>query len=472
MAKVSKRVAKVREGVDREKLYDLTSAVAMVKERAIAKFDETIEVSMNLGVDPRHADQMVRGVVNLPNGTGRTVRVAVFARGDKAEEAKKAGADIVGAEDLFEIVNGGKIDFDRCIATPDMMPLVGRLGKVLGPRGMMPNPKVGTVTTDVTAAVKASKGGAVEFRVEKAGIVHAGVGKASFDVKALEENIKAFTDAVTKAKPAGAKGEYVKRVAISSTMGVGVKVDPSTAFRGLDNRMKGGKIHRDKVRTVVAFRLQPDFRRSRGDRILKCCLVSVFGLKPCDKRQPGRDAPCVSAKWRETVEKAEKREFVTWLNGVFKDSGSVVVAHYTGLTVAQLSDLRSKMRDAGGTVKVAKNRLAKIALQGTESEGISDLFTGQTLVAYSNDPITAPKIAIEFAKGNEKLVILGGSMGATTLDADGVKALAALPSLDELRAKLVGMIQTPATRIAQIVNAPAGQLARVFGAYARKDEAA
>ena len=228
MAKIAKRVAKVREGVDREKLYDLTSAVAMVKERAIAKFDETIEVSMNLGVDPRHADQMVRGVVNLPNGTGRTVRVAVFARGDKAEEAKKAGADIVGAEDLFEIVNGGKIDFDRCIATPDMMPLVGRLGKVLGPRGMMPNPKVGTVTTDVTAAVKASKGGAVEFRVEKAGIVHAGVGKASFDVKALEENIKAFTDAVTKAKPAGAKGEYVKRVAISSTMGVGVKVDPST----------------------------------------------------------------------------------------------------------------------------------------------------------------------------------------------------------------------------------------------------
>lgn len=228
MAKVSKRVDKVREGVDRNKLYDLTSAVAMVKERAVAKFDETIEVSMNLGVDPRHADQMVRGVVNLPNGTGRTVRVAVFARGDKAEEAKKAGADIVGAEDLFEIVNGGKIDFDRCIATPDMMPLVGRLGKVLGPRGMMPNPKVGTVTTDVTAAVKASKGGAVEFRVEKAGIVHAGVGKASFDVKALEENIKAFTDAVTKAKPAGAKGEYVKRVAISSTMGVGVKVDPST----------------------------------------------------------------------------------------------------------------------------------------------------------------------------------------------------------------------------------------------------
>ncbi|MFC7064666.1 50S ribosomal protein L1 [Brucella rhizosphaerae] len=228
MAKISKRVTKIREGVDVNKLYDLSDAIGMVKERAVAKFDETIEIAMNLGVDPRHADQMVRGVVNLPNGTGRTVRVAVFARGDKAEEAKKAGADIVGAEELFEIVNGGKIDFDRCIATPDMMPLVGRLGKVLGPRGLMPNPKVGTVTVDVAAAVTASKGGAVEFRVEKAGIIHAGIGKVSFDSKKLEENIKAFADAVIKAKPSAAKGEYVKRVSISSTMGVGVKVDPAT----------------------------------------------------------------------------------------------------------------------------------------------------------------------------------------------------------------------------------------------------
>lgn len=228
MAKISKRVAKIREGVERKKLYDLSTALGMVKERAVAKFDETVEISMNLGVDPRHADQMVRGVVNLPNGTGRTVRVAVFARGDKAEEAKKAGADIVGAEDLVEIVNSGKIEFDRCIATPDMMPLVGRLGKVLGPRGLMPNPKVGTVTVDVAAAVTASKGGAVEFRVEKAGIIHAGIGKVSFDNDKLEENIKAFADAVLKAKPAAAKGEYLKRVSISSTMGVGVKVDPAT----------------------------------------------------------------------------------------------------------------------------------------------------------------------------------------------------------------------------------------------------
>lgn len=228
MAKISKRVAKIRDGVEPTKLYDLGTALGLVKERAVAKFDETIEVALNLGVDPRHADQMVRGVVNLPNGTGRTVRVAVFARGDKAEEAKKAGADIVGAEDLYEIINSGTIDFDRCIATPDMMPLVGRLGKVLGPRGMMPNPKVGTVTVDVAGAVKASKGGAVEFRVEKAGIIHAGIGKASFEVKALEENIRAFADAVLKAKPAGAKGEYLKRVAVSSTMGVGVKVEPAT----------------------------------------------------------------------------------------------------------------------------------------------------------------------------------------------------------------------------------------------------
>jgi len=228
MAKIAKRIQKIREGIDPTKLVALSDAIALVKERAVAKFDETIEVAMNLGVDPRHADQMVRGVVNLPNGTGRDVRVAVFARGAKADEAKAAGADIVGAEDLLEIVQGGKIDFDRCIATPDMMPLVGRLGKVLGPRGMMPNPKVGTVTTDVAAAVKASKGGAVEFRVEKAGIIHAGVGKVSFDVKALEENIRAFADAVNKAKPSGAKGVFVKRVSVTSTMGPGLKLDLGT----------------------------------------------------------------------------------------------------------------------------------------------------------------------------------------------------------------------------------------------------
>ena len=225
MTKIAKRLKKIREGVDFNKYYALDEAVKMVKDRAIAKFDETIEITMSLGVDPRYADQMVRGVVNLPNGTGRKVRVAVFARGDKAEEAKAAGADIVGAEDLFETVNGGTIDFDRCIATPDMMPLVGRLGKILGPRSLMPNPKVGTVTPDVAAAVKASKGGAVEFRVEKAGIVHAGVGKASFSNEQIAQNVKAFADAVLKAKPSGAKGDYLKRVGLSSTMGVGVKID-------------------------------------------------------------------------------------------------------------------------------------------------------------------------------------------------------------------------------------------------------
>ena len=217
-----------REGIDRDKLYALNEAIAMVRDKASAKFDETVELAMNLGVDPRHADQMVRGVCNLPNGSGRSVRVAVFARGDKADEAKAAGADIVGAEDLVEIVQKGTIDFDRCIATPDMMPLVGRLGKVLGPRGLMPNPKVGTVTPDVGSAVGAAKGGAIEFRVEKAGIIHAGVGKASFATEALEQNIKAFADAVQKAKPSGAKGTFVKRVAISSTMGPGIHIDPAT----------------------------------------------------------------------------------------------------------------------------------------------------------------------------------------------------------------------------------------------------
>lgn len=228
MAKLAKRIQKTREGVDRNKFYSVDEAVKVIKDRAIAKFDETIEVSMNLGVDPRHADQMVRGVCNLPNGSGRKVRVGVFAKGPKAEEAKKAGADVVGAEDLFEIVNKGTIDFDRCIATPDMMGLVGRLGKVLGPRNMMPNPKVGTVTMDVTAAVKAAKGGAVEFRVEKAGIVQAGVGKASFSADQIAQNVRAFIDAVNKAKPAGAKGTFVKKISLSSTMGPGVKLDPGT----------------------------------------------------------------------------------------------------------------------------------------------------------------------------------------------------------------------------------------------------
>jgi large subunit ribosomal protein L1 len=230
MAHQGKRTTKARDGVDREKLYSIDDAVKMIKERAKAKFDETIEIAMNLGVDPRHADQMVRGVVNLPNGSGRSARVAVFARGVKADEARAAGADIVGAEDLVEKVQGGNVDFDRCIATPDLMPLVGRLGKVLGPRGIMPNPKVGTVTMDVATAIRGAKGGSVEFRVEKAGIVQAGVGKASFSADQLVANIKAFADAVQKAKPPGAKGHFINRVAVSSTMGPGVKVEPSTLF--------------------------------------------------------------------------------------------------------------------------------------------------------------------------------------------------------------------------------------------------
>ena len=225
MAKLGKRLKAARQGVDREQFYAIDEAIKLVKDRAKAKFDETVEISMNLGVDPRHADQMVRGVCNLPNGSGRTQRVAVFARGPKAEEAKAAGADVVGAEDLVEQVSKGNINFDRCIATPDMMGLVGRLGKVLGPRGLMPNPRVGTVTMDVTSAVRGAKGGAVEFRVEKAGIVQAGVGKASFPDKALVENIKAFVAAVVRSKPAGAKGTYIKKISLSSSQGVGVKIE-------------------------------------------------------------------------------------------------------------------------------------------------------------------------------------------------------------------------------------------------------
>ena len=222
---IGKRMNAAREGIDRNKAYPLAEAIKLVKERAKTKFDETIEIAMNLGVDPKHADQMVRGVVNLPNGSGRTVRVGVFARGAKADEAKAAGADVVGAEDLFETVNGGKVDFDRCIATPDMMPLVGRLGKVLGPRGIMPNPKVGTVTMDITNAVKGAKGGSVEFRVEKAGIVHVRVGKANFEAQKLQDNLNTLLDTIMRAKPAAAKGQYLKGVSISTTMGPGIRVD-------------------------------------------------------------------------------------------------------------------------------------------------------------------------------------------------------------------------------------------------------
>ena len=225
MSKIGKRTKAIRAAIDPKKTYDITEAVSIIKSNAQAKFDETIEIAMNLGVDPRHSDQMVRGVITLPNGTGRDMKVAVFARDAKADEATAAGADRVGAEELMEEMQAGNIDYDRVIATPDMMALVGRLGKVLGPRGLMPNPRVGTVTPDVTQAVKDAKGGSVEFRVEKAGVIHAGVGKASFDEKALEENIKAFANAVNKAKPSGAKGTYIKRVSLSSTMGAGLKVE-------------------------------------------------------------------------------------------------------------------------------------------------------------------------------------------------------------------------------------------------------
>ena len=229
MAKFGKRMRAVRQAADGKIDLSVEEAVALVKANANAKFDETIEIALNLGVDPRHADQMVRGVIGLPNGTGKSVRVAVFARDAKADEAKAAGADIVGAEDLMEIVQAGKIEFDRCIATPDMMPVVGRLGKVLGPRNLMPNPKVGTVTMDVAVAVKAAKGGEVQFKAEKGGVVHAGVGKASFDEAKLVENIKAFVEAVAKAKPSGAKGAYMKKIALSSTMGAGVTIDVGAA---------------------------------------------------------------------------------------------------------------------------------------------------------------------------------------------------------------------------------------------------
>ena len=232
MARIGKRLSKAHEGIEPGAAYQISEAVGMIKERAVARFDETVEIALNLGVDPRHADQMVRGVVELPHGTGKTVRVAVFARGPKADEAQQAGADVVGAEDLAKQIQDGKIDFDRCIATPDLMAVVSRLGKILGPRGLMPNPKLGTVTQDVGDAVAAAKRGQIQFRAEKAGIVHAGIGKASFAPDHLVENVRAFVDAVNRAKPSGAKGTYLKKVALSSTMGCGIRVEVSSVVGG------------------------------------------------------------------------------------------------------------------------------------------------------------------------------------------------------------------------------------------------
>jgi len=378
MAKLGKRTAAAREAFAGKDNVSVEEAVSLVRGSAKAKFDETVDIAMHLGVDPRHADQMVRGVVALPNGTGKTVRVAVFAKDAKADEAKEAGADIVGAEDLMEIVQSGKIEFDRCIATPDMMPIVGRLGKVLGPRNLMPNPKVGTVTMDVKAAVEAAKGGEVQFKAEKAGVVHAGVGKASFDEAKLVENVRAFIEAVQKAKPSGAKGTYMKKIAISSTMGPGVSIDV----------------------------------------------------------------------------------------------GSATEQHYAGLSVAEMQDFRGRMREAGGSVRVAKNKLAKIALDGTPCESMSDLMTGMTVLAYSEDPVTAAKVVEAFAKDNNKLVVIGGSMGGEALDPAGVKTVAAMPSREELLSQIAGAIGGPASDIAAALGGPASTIASILTTIEERAEAA
>ena len=271
MAKAGKRIRAARESFVGKEDLTVEDAITLVQGAATAKFDETVEVALNLGVDPRHADQMVRGKVTQPNGTGKTVRVAVFARGVKADEAKAAGADIVGAEDLMETIQGGTIDFDRCIATPDMMPIVGRLGKILGPRNLMPNPKVGTVTMDVAEAVTAAKGGEVQFRVEKAGIIHAGIGKVSFDAAKLAENLRAFVDAVAKAKPSGAKGTYLKKIAVSSTMGPGVSVSVESAVparcAGPCAKFRRGDPPDGRARGVPRTRSCPR-RRVRASRLI------------------------------------------------------------------------------------------------------------------------------------------------------------------------------------------------------------
>ena len=322
-------------------------------------------------------------------------------------------------------MQAGNINFDRAIATPDMMALVGRLGKILGPRGLMPNPRLGTVTQNVTEAVQAAKGGQVEFRAEKAGIVHAGVGKASFTDDALVDNVRAFVGAITRGKPSGVKGTYIKRVSLSSTMGPAVKVDLAGPRRGNAERKRGRR------------RDCPN-RASRG------------------------------TSGEDRVDRAQKQQLTASLHQDLAETVCVVVTHQSGLTVAEVTQLRRQMLGAGARYRVTKNRLAKRALEGTPFEGLASLFTGPTAIAFSRDPVAAAKAAVEYANRNNKLTIVGGGLAGQVLDEAGVKALATLPSLDELRGRLIGLINAPATKLAVLLQTPGGQLARVLAAYSEK----
>jgi large subunit ribosomal protein L1 len=402
-----------REGadklVDRAKKYTIAEAAGLVKQTSYAKFDETVDLAVRLGVNPKHADQMVRGAIVLPHGTGQTLRVLVFAKGEKANEATKAGADFAGSDELVAQVQGGFMDFDRVIATPDMMGAVGKLGRILGPRGLMPNPKVGTVTFDVATAVKEAKAGKVEYRVEKAGIVHARIGKISFDEKAISENAVALIQALIRQKPSTAKGIYLRSITVSSTMGPGIKVDPLTV-------------------TATAEEL--------------------------------------------AMKQAEKTAQIADLKGKFDKMTSVVFVSFQGMNVASVTKLRDEFRKSGVEYKVAKNTLVKHALKGTPAaDKLGKTLTGMTGIAWSyEDPSAAAKVLTAFKKDNAKLEIKAGILDNQVLDGAAVEnTLAKMPGKDELRAMLLATLQAPAQELVKLLNAPAANLVYALEAKRRKD---
>eukprot|EP01031_Cornospumella_fuschlensis_P027467 gene27467-33171_t len=421
----------------------------MVKECATAKFDESIDVAVQLGIDAKKSDQVVRGAVVLPNGTGKTARVAVFAQGAKAEEARAAGADIVGMDDLAAMVKAGDMPFDVVIAAPDAMRVVGTLGQILGPRGLMPNPKVGTVTPDVATAVRNAKAGQVQFRVDKAGIVHGTIGRRSFDTDKLQGNLAALIEALVKAKPATSKGVYLRKVAVSSTMG------------GLE--LKFEPLHKEGL-DVVGWSIcknAPGHPRPLVHAML--CLINKLTDEMVSLGQRRWRSRCGWMNFQNSwslqigVFQGEKEAVITEVTDLAAKAQTLVMAEYRGITVADMTNLRVKARSLGVSLSVLKNTLARRAVAGTQFEVVADQMTGPLIYGFSEDAVAAAKVVAEFAKTNDKLVIRAGAFAGKALDVNGVKQLASIPSKEVLLAQLCGLLMSPMSRTAVVLGALAAK---------------
>ena len=397
---MGKRLKNIITENDFSKSYSVEEAVDMAIKTATTKFNETIDICMNLNIDPKNGEQNVRGKIKLPKSLGKNVKVCVFASDDKQQEAKDAGADIVGSDELVEKVENGFVDFDRCISTPDMMSKVGKLGKVLGPRNLMPNPKLGSVTNDLRQAIEDAKSGELEFKNSDT-LIQAGIAKSDFEKSDVINNIKFFYETISKERPSGIKGDFVKKVSISPTMGPGYQYK--------------------------------------------------LGLL-----------------WSVKMKREQKEIFIKNLKTILSENSLVLVFHYRGMSMTDMTELRVQSFNSGCNIKVTKNRLTKLALEGTDKSELSELFDGPTAIAYSNDPVELTKLLTNFAKNNSNLVILGGIMDNEILTVEKIEILSKLPSLEEIRAQLIGLISTPAQKIASVLTAPSGDLARVFNAYSTK----